>query len=233
MTDAELYLDSYLESVARSSLLGSVGRPDPVRMRALLYSLARNVAAEAKQSTLASESELSRTTVRAYLDVLLRSFVLEEQPTWSPKLRSAVRKRVSPKWHFVDPSLPTRLLGATPQRLLEDLQTMGFLFESLCIRDLLVYAQPAGASLYHYRDESGLEIDAILQQPGGDWSAFEINLGGQNAIHRAARNLLALEAKVDDSERQRRKSLNVLTAGSVSCQREDGVNVISLGHLAP
>lgn len=231
--DIPLYLDAYVDAVYRSQLLGDSPHPDPVRMNALMHALARNTASETRQARLAAEADLSPNSVRFYLDTLIRLFVLEEQPAWSPKLRSAIRRRVKPKWHFVDPSLPARLLNATPDRLLDDLETMGFLFESLCIRDLRIYSQPHNGTVFHYRDEKGLEVDAVVQLPDGSWSAFEVKLGGEKAIDSAAKGLLALAAKVDDAHRAKLSSLNVLTAGNVSYPREDGVNVVSLGQLAP
>jgi len=116
---------------------------------------------------------------------------------------------------------------------LNDVETLGFLFESLCIRDLRVYSQLLDGTVLHYRDENGLEVDAIVELRDGSWAAFEIKLGGKAAIETAARSLNALVKKLSDEERQRMRSLNVLTAGTASYPRPDGVNVISLGYLRP
>lgn len=116
---------------------------------------------------------------------------------------------------------------------MNDLETLGFLFESLCIRDLRVYSQLRDGTVLHYRDENGLELDAIVELRDGSWAAFEIKLGGKAAIETAVRSLKALVKKLSDEERQRMRSLNVLTAGTASYPRPDGVNVISLGHLRP
>lgn len=228
-----VFLEAYLDGVARAELLADESRADPVRMRNLMRALARNVATEANQSKLAVEAELAPKSVRTYLDTLSRLFVLEMQPAWSPKLRSSVRKRVKSKWHFVDPSLAARLIGADADRLLGDLETFGFLFESLCVRDLRIYAGALQGTVLHYRDETGLETDAIVELPDGSWAAFEVKLGGASAIEQAAASLKALVAKVDDEHQARLRSLTVLTAGEVSYRREDGVNVVSLGHLCP
>ena len=169
--------------------------------------------------------------MRSYLDTLTRVFVLEEQPAWSPKLLSNVRKRVKPKWHFVDPSLAAKLLGCTADRLVNDLETFGFLFESLCVRDLRVYASVLDGTVFHYRDETGLEVDAIVQLRDGRWIAIEVKLGGERAIEQAARNLRVFAEKVDDIHRDQLCGLVILTAGEASYPRDDGTMVVSLGHL--
>ena len=231
--DAPTFLESYLEAISRSELLDAGSQPNPVRMTALLRALSRNIATEISQARLAEEANIGANQIRSYLDALERTFVLEPQPAWSPKLRSAVRKRVKSKWHFVDPSIAVSALGASPSKLLNDLETMGFMFESLCVRDLRVYASPERGTVFHYRDETGLEVDAVVELPDGTWSAFEVKLGGADAIDKAAASLRALSTKVDDQTQARLGTLNVLTAGNVSYPRSDGVNVVSLGHLGP
>lgn len=235
---AQEYLSSYLDDVARVDLPLADVRADPIRMRALIRALARNTATEVAATRLAKEAEigdagteLSAQTVRKYLDALTRVFVLEEQPAWGPHLRSKVRLRTQPKWHFVDPSLAAAALDAGPQHLLGDLNTFGQLFESLCIRDLRVHAQSLGGTVYHYRDEVGLEVDAIVELSDGRWAAFEVKVGGAKHIDRAAENLRALARKVSERRADQLASLNVLTAGSTSLTRPDGINVVSLGHL--
>src|SRR5690606_27091177 len=170
-------------------------------------------------------------SVRKYLDALTRVFVLEELPAWAPHLRSKVRLRVGPKWHFIDPSLAAAALGAGAAPLLSDLNTLGLLFESLCVRDLRVYAERVGATVYHYRDETDLEVDCIVETSSGAWAAFEVKLGGERHIEQAASSLKKLAAKVSEGRQEGLASLNVLTAGKVSYTRPDGVNVIALGHL--
>lgn len=236
-----VYLASYLDDVARVDMPDNDIRVDPIRMRALIRALARNVATEIPATKLAAEAELapqgregdgiSAQSARKYLDALTRVFVLEEQPAWAPHLRSKVRLRVQPKWHFIDPSLAAAALDAVPEALMNDLNTMGFLFESLCVRDLRVYAETIGAKVYHYRDSSGLEVDCIVERGDGTWAAFEIKLGGEKLINQAASNLQKLDEKVGPARQRQRASLNVLTAGNVSYARPDGVNVVSLGHL--
>ena len=231
------YLSSYLDDVARTDLPAAGSPVDPIRMRALIRAIARNVASEISSTKLAAEAELDRVelsaqSVRKYLDALTRVGVLEEQPAWLPHLRSAVRQRVSPKWHFVDPSLAAAALGASARNLLEDPKSLGFLFESLAVRDLRIYAETLGGAVSHYRDEQNLEVDAIIDLPDGRWAAFEVKLGGDAAIDAASASLHKLARKVSDARRGSLASLNVVTGGNVSLTRADGVNVVALGHLS-
>lgn len=235
------YLTSYLEDVARVDLPASDLTVDPVRMLALIRALARNVASEASATSLGKEAEIgqgseppqtvSAQSVRKYLDALSRVFVIEEQPAWAVHLRSKVRVRVQPKWHFTDPSLAAAALRASPASLLTDLNTLGSLFESLCVRDLRVLADAIGGKVYHYRDESGLEVDIIVDLGDGSWSAFEVKLGGAEHIDSAAANLKKLREKVSRQRVDQLRSLNIITAGNLSFTRPDGVNVVALGHL--
>lgn len=234
------YLSSYLDDVARVDLPHADLRADPMRMRALIRALARNVSTEIPASKLSKESEIgdpgtevSAQTVRKYLDALTRVFVVEEQPAWATHLRSKVRLRTQPKWHFIDPSLAAAAIGASRGALLNDLNTLGLLFESLCIRDLRVYAQQLAGSVYHYRDEVGLEIDAIVELNDGRWAAFEVKMGGAKNLDLAARNLTALAGKVSEKRSDQLASLNILTAGNTTYTRPDGINVVALGHLGP
>lgn len=235
---AQDYLSSYLDDVALVDLPHADLRADPLRMRALIRALARNVSTEISAAKLGREAEIgtsdtgvSAQTVRKYLDALTRVFVIEEQPAWATHLRSRVRLRTQPKWHFVDPSLAAAAMGASQQMLLDDLNTLGLLFESMCIRDLRVYAQQLAGSVYHYRDEVGLEVDAIVELNNGRWAAFEVKMGGTKNIELAAHNLASLAAKVSEKRSGQLASLNVLTAGTTSYTRPDGINVVALGHL--
>jgi len=239
---ASEYLTSYLEDVARVDLPGADIRIDPLRMLALVRALARNTSTEASAAKLSIEAGidltgesglgLSAQSARKYLDALARVYVLEEQPAWAPHLRSKVRLRVQPKWHLIDPSLAAAALGASPSGLLDDLNTFGLLFESLCVRDLRVHTEALGGSVYHYRDETGLEVDIIVELSDGFWSAFEVKLGGAKNVDSAANNLAKLAKKVSEQRAKQLQSLNVVTAGETSYTRPDGVNVIALGHLS-
>jgi len=235
--DASDYLTAYLSDISLIDIREANVSADPQRVRELIRALARNVATEIPATKLAKEAELndgntlSAQSARRYLDALTRVYVLEEQPAWAPHLRSKARLRTSPKWHFIDPSLAAAALGANPQTLLGNLESFGLFFESLCIRDLRVYASAFGGEVYHYRDENGLEVDAIVESPTGSWAAFEVKMGGSKEIEKAAAQLKLLSEKVSDARKTRLTSLNVLTAGEASYTRPDGVNVIALGHL--
>jgi predicted AAA+ superfamily ATPase len=235
------YLDAYLDDVAGVDLPGADFRVQPLRMRALLRALARNTASEAAATRLGNEADLpdknadargvSAQSVRKYLDALTRVFVIEELPAWSTPLRSNIRLRTQPKWHFCDPSLGAAALGTSPQSLLGDLNTFGLFFESLVVRDLRVYAHAVGGSVFHYRDSSNLEVDAIVELRDGRWAAVEVKMGGDRELDAAAARLHALAAKVSVARRSTLASLNVITAGNTSYVRPDRVNVIALGHL--
>ena len=231
----EALLD-YVENLASVDLRTLESPPDPPRMMALLRALARNTATETPVEALAREAEIddagvSGKTARKYLDQLARVFILDELPAWRPHIRSGIRARVKPKWHFTDPSIAAAVLRVTPQGLLGDLNTMGFFFESLCVRDLRAHADIAGATVSHYRDSTGLEVDAVLERYDGKWAAIEIKLGGDAAIDSAAANFVKLRARLTPSKLAGLASMNVLTAGRHSYRRGDGVNVIALGHL--
>lgn len=233
ITDSNLFLEQYLESAALVDLPDEEWNCDPGRMRSLLRALARNTATEATKTRIADESELSVRSLDGYLNALRRVFILDEQPAWSPSLRSSVRLRVKPKWHLCDPALAACALGANAESLLNDLNTFGFLFESLCVHDLRVYAEALGGTVYHYRDESGLEVDAIAELRDGRWAAIEVKMGGDKAVDWAAVNLLKLANKVNTDIKGAPQALIVVTAGNVSYRRSDGVYVVALGHLRP
>ena len=175
---------SYVDDICRADLQRVDGvRRDPGRVHRFLQSLARNVATYASLATIArdvagpDQTSMTGHTARSYLTSLERLMVVEDQPPWAPHLRSRSRLQVSPKRHFVDPSMAAAALGAGPEHLLRDFPWFGFLFESMVIRDLRVYAQAMGARLYHYRDDTGLEVDAIVDAGPGRWAAFEVKLG--------------------------------------------------------
>ena len=229
----------YISEITRVDLAAGDGRRlDPARMASLLRSLARNTATEASLATLAADAGEERSlhvdTVRGYLRVLERLFVVEDLPAWSVRLRSRTRLRRSAKRHFVDPSLAVAALRAGPQRLLADLSLFGFLFESLVIRDLRVYADAHGGDVCHYRDESGLEVDAIVEAGNGNWIGCEVKLGGPEAIDAAARSLLKLVERVDASVVGTPAKLAVITAGGkYAYDRADGVAVVPIAALGP
>jgi predicted AAA+ superfamily ATPase len=163
---------------------------------------------------------------------LTQVYVLDELPAWPVHLRSSIARRVKPKWHFVDPSLGTAVLRATPESLLQDLEAFALFFESLALRDLRAYADLIDAQVFHYRDSENLEVDTIIERPDGTWAACEIKLGGDRAIDRAAVTLRRLQNRLSADKWSMLASLNIISAGTASYCREDGVRVIALGHLA-
>lgn len=232
-------LADYLEEVSRTDINRVDGiHRDPARVRRLLRSLARNVATHATTTTLAADSSdggaepLKRQTVAEYLSALERLFVVEEQPPWKPHLRSRSILRKSPKRHFVDPSLAAAALGASPAALLRDLNLFGFLFESLVIRDLRVYSQPLRGEVRQFRDNKGLEIDAIVESNPG-WAAFEVKLGGPGAIDEAAAALLKFAREIETKRTGEAAALGVIVAGGYGYTRDDGVQVIPVTALGP
>lgn len=228
----------YLEEIRRVDVARVGGtRRDPARVGALLRSLARNVATHAGRATLArdaggADGPLSDEATSAYLDALTRLMVLEDQPAWAPHLRSSYVLRRAPKRHFVDPSLAVAALRATPDRLLRDLRLLGFLFESLVVRDLRVYAQANDADVLQYRDSNDHEVDAIVQAHDGRWAALEVKLGvGQ--VDDAVRSLQRFIRQVDTERCGRPAALGVVVATGFGYVREDGIQVIPIGSLGP
>jgi predicted AAA+ superfamily ATPase len=209
---------------------------NPDKVRKLLRSLARNSATMVDVTSLEADikdrdkTEISRPTIYDYLETLERLMIVENQPVWNTHIRSSAMLRKSPKRHFSDVALAVAALGISKESLLNDVKFTGFLFESLAVHNLRVYAQANDAKVYHYYDSSGLEVDAIVQKYDGEWSAFEIKLGiGQ--IDDAAKNLLKFAANLDDKYVNPAKSLNIITGTGISYTRADGVNVISLASL--
>lgn len=211
---------------------------DPVRIGRFLQALARNTAMEHKLARLVVETDadaagpLARTTGSDYQGALQRLMILETQPAWAPHLRSRTRLREAARTHFVDPSLAAAALGAGPDRWLADLNAYGLLFESLVIRDLRVYGDALDATVYHYRDATQLEVDAIVQSRAGAWGAFEVKLGATQ-VDEAATHLLALANKVDVAKTGAPAVLGVITATPFGYTRPDGVVVIPIGALGP
>lgn len=209
---------------------------DPIKVRNLLRSLARNTATLADNKTLeldvktSDKNELSRNTISEYLDALSRIMILSEQPAFNPHIRSSASLRKSPKKHLCDPSLAAAVLGLDKDSLLRDLKYTGFLFETLAIHELNVFAKANDANIYHYNDSYGLEIDAIVQKRNGNYAAFEIKLG-VGYIEEAAENLKKFQKNIDTSKMEIPKSLNIITGTGMSHRRPDGINVISLASL--
>lgn len=206
-----------------------------VKMGFLMRSLARNVATVATIETLRKDvftnrQNLAINTVQSYLDILERLFVIDDQPAWDPKLRSKTYLRKSAKRHFVDPSIAVAALKTNPEGLLKDFNTFGLLFESLCIRDLRIYSQALNGEVYHYNDNSGLEVDAIISLDDGRWGAIEIKMG-QRQVEEASANLLKLRDKIDTQHMNPPSFLAVVTGNGYALRQENGVLVVPIGCL--
>lgn len=209
-------------------------RRDPASVMRLLQSLARNVACPTSLQSLVADvngkdGTMKPETVRGYLDALSRLLITDDVAAWKPDLRSRTRLRAASIRHLADPALAIAALKASPARLLADPRWFGFLFESMVIRDLRVYAAALEAHVFHYRDENGLEADAIVEMPDGRWAAFEVKLGASAAIlDAAAANLLLLRNKVDG---EHAAALGIITATGYGIMRKDGVMQIPIGAL--
>ena len=230
-------LESYLDEMARVDLPAASGtRHNPSRVRRLLASIARNTSSTASLRTLArdvaGDPPLSWSATAAYLDALERVFLVEDLPAWSARLRSRATLQQSPKRNFVDPSLAAAVIGATPNRLLDDLETLGLLFESLVVRDLRVHAAACKADVYHCRTSYGDEIDAVVERRDGAWLAVEVKLSPAR-VDEAARSLLKTCATIDAGERGDPVKKVVVTATGYGYERDDGVSVVPITALGP
>ncbi|MCL2366926.1 MAG: DUF4143 domain-containing protein [Oscillospiraceae bacterium] len=210
-------------------------RRDPYKVTRLLQSIARNISTEATVAVLAkdtggSDSGLNTDTVSEYLAVLERLIAVDNLLAWNTHIRSADRLRKAPKRHFADPSMAVGALGLSVDKMITDLNYFGLLFESLVIRDLKIYAEALDASLYHYRDSRGLEIDAILEYADGTWGAFEVKLG-IGAADEAAKNLLKFADKIDTDKMKPPATLTVITGNGFAHCRPDGVHVVPISTL--
>lgn len=231
----------YLRAVLEDDVYRIDGiQRDPLKMRLLLRSLARNVATTASISKLRQDirteasEDIDDKTVAVYLNVFQRLFLIENQPPFAANIRSSVRVKQAEKRHFTDPSLACSLLRVSQEMLMNDLNTLGFLFESLCVRDLQIYADAIGGQVYHYQDYKGREVDAVIQREDGQWCAFEIKLGARQ-IDAAAAGLVRLRDSIAAEPGGKPPVvLAVICAMSnAAYQREDGVFVLPLTALKP
>lgn len=210
---------------------------DKHKMELLLRSLARNEATTVTNKKLKNDikeiddEDIDVETVSAYLDVFQRLFLTDNQKPFEAKLRSSIRIKQAEKRHLSDPSLAAALLNATPEMLLNDLNTLGFLFEALCERDLKIYAESFDAELYHYQDYNNNEMDAVIAMPDGKWCGFEIKLGA-NQIDMAAENLIKIKNEIKASGGIAPDSLCVICGlSNAAYQRPDGVFVVTITAL--
>jgi len=234
--DAMVATQGYLDETCRVDLGRLDGpRHDPENVARVLRSLARNTATEASFKSIGDDvagpgGPVEYHTVAEYIRALARIFIVEDLPAWSPAMRSSIVLRSSATRHFVDPSLAAASLGASPDRLLGDPETLGLLFESLVIRDLRIYGQAIGAAVSHYREAKGTEADAILHTRDGRWAAVEVKLG-QRDVDKGAAGLLRVASHVDTDRHGEPAFLAVVTGWGYAYRRADGVFVIPIGAL--
>lgn len=237
--EAALLPKEYISAILSDDIERIDGiKRDRHKMELLLRSLARNESTTVTNKRLKDDmkeidhEDIVVETVASYLDVLNRLFLIDNQKPYGTQLRSTVRVKQAEKRHLSDPSLACALLNATPEILKGDLNTLGFLFEALCERDLKIYAEAFGASLYHYQDYHNQEMDAVIVLPDGEWCGIEIKLGA-NQIEDAAKNLLKIKQKIlEEKNGKAPKSLSVICGlSNAAYQREDGVFVVPLTAL--
>lgn len=211
---------------------------NPERVKRLMRAYARNIGSQASNETIKSDmitndsKTLDSDTVLSYVNALKKIFVIEESPAWNPNLRSKTAIRTANTRYFVDPSIAVAALGIGPKDLIADLNTFGLLFETLCIRDLRVYADSLNGEVYHYRDSNDLECDAVIHLRDGSYGLIEIKLGGDTLINEGAENLKKLQSHLDTDKMKKPAFLMVVTAiGKYAYRREDGVYVVPIGCL--
>jgi len=231
-------MQDYLEEISRMDVQQISGMShDPIRVKAVLRSLARNVGTKTSISTITADAagsngNLDWEVVDKYLMALSRLMITEDLPSWAPHIRSKARLRSSDTRFFVDPCLAVAALQVSQTTLLHDMEAVGLLFENLVLRDLRIYTQGTGAHLSQYRDSNGLEADVIIEAFEGKWAAFEVKLG-VNRIDEGATSLLRLAKEVDTSKMGKPSFLAVVTSTGYAYKRPDGVFVIPIGSLKP
>jgi predicted AAA+ superfamily ATPase len=236
---AILLPNEYLTAVVDDDVYRVDGvKRDTGKIWLLLRSLARNESTTVTNKTLRNDikavddEDIDPDTVATYLDIFKRLFITDNQPPFSMKVRSAIRVKQAEKRHFCDPSLACALLKVTPDQLLGDLETLGFLFEALCERDLKIYAESFGANLYHYQDYANREMDAVIQLPDGNWCGFEIKLGA-NQIDSAAENLIRIRDEIAKDANGKPPIMLCVLCGlsNAAYRREDGIFVVPITAL--
>lgn len=229
----------YYDAVVRSD----INRADNIqknaeKVRRLMRSYARNQGSQVPNTVLArdvsanDEESISQETVATYLNALRKIFVVEDMPAWNPNLRSKTAIRSSDTRYYVDPSIAVAALGIGPNDLINDLNTFGFIFETLCVRDLRVFADVLDGQVYHYRDKDGQECDAVIHLRNGQYGLIEIKLGGDKLIEEGAQSLKKMESKIDTDKMKAPSFLMVLTGvGGYAYRRKDGVCIVPIGCL--
>jgi predicted AAA+ superfamily ATPase len=238
----EIALDQamdYYDAIVRSDINRADNvQKNPERVRRLMRSYARNQGGRIPNTEIAQDvaandkAPISEETVASYLSALRKIFVVEDMPAWNPNLRSKTAIRSSDTRYYIDPSIAAAALGIGPNDLINDLKTFGFLFETLCVRDLRVFADALGGEVYHYRDKDGQECDAVVHLRNGEYGLIEIKLGGDKLIEEGAKSLKTMQAKIDIDTMKAPSFLMVLTGtGDYAYCRHDGVRVVPIGCL--
>lgn len=206
----------------------------------ILKSYARNISTEASVTTIIADitannnRSIDRKTYDEYVEALEDLYIISDISAWNPNIRSKTSIRTTPTRHFVDTSIACRALNIFPNDLVNDLKSFGYFFEDFAIRDLSVYADTFDGEIRHYRDNTGLECDAILHLPNGDWAAIEIKLGGKELINEGIEALLRLKNKIiQKSDEKAPKFLMVLTAFGAAYKQEDGIYIVPINMLKP
>lgn len=238
----EIALDQaydYLEAVVNNDINRADGvRKDSEKVRRLMRSYARNQGTQTPNTVLAEDikyndgTSIGEETVASYVSALKKIFVVEDVPAWNPNLRSKTAIRTTDTRYYVDPSIAAAALGAGPNDLIQDLNSFGFILETLCIRDLRVYADALNGNVYHYRDKDGLECDAVIHLRNGSYGLVEIKLGGDKLINEGAETLKQLYTKIDTTKMKSPSYMMVLTGvGDYAYRRQDGVYVVPISTL--
>lgn len=230
------YIRDYYEGLVNMDIMDIDGiKRNPNRAKAVLKSYARGISTLTDYQTIVRDLDnvgegIDIKTLGSYISVFEKIFIIENVEAWKPKLRSASMVRTKAKKQFVDPSVAVAALGASSKELLEDMETFGFFFESMVTRDLRVYLGPLNGEVFHYRDNTGLEVDCILKLDNGRWAAVEVKVGG-NKIDEAAANLLKLRNRVDTKHMKKPDFLMVIYGGQHAYRRTDGIYVVPIGCL--
>lgn len=230
---------NYYEGIVRTDIsrVDDVDR-DEERTRRIMRSYARHQGAQVSLQTILDDiaynetTEFSDKTLYSYINALKSIFVIEDMPAWNPNLRSKSAIRTSDTRYFIDPSLACASLGLGPDDMINDLNTFGLIFECLCVRDLRVYSQAIDGKVFHFRDKTGLECDAVVHLRNGSYGLVEIKIGGERLINEGAENLLKLQSRIDTTKMKSPVFMMVLTAvGDYAYRRTDGVLVVPIGTL--
>ncbi len=232
----------YYDAVTKEDVTNVDGiKRSSERVQRLMRAYARHQGTQAPIATLKEDlknndtTTLDEDTISSYLDALRKIFVVEDMPAWNPNLRSKTAIRTTDTRYFVDPSIATAALGLGPTDLMNDLNSMGFFFEAMCVRDLRVFAEALNGKVYHYRDKSGLECDAVIHLRNGQYGLIEIKLGGDSLIKEGAETLNELANQIDTTRMKSPAFKMILTAtGEYAYRRpEDGIYVVPIGCLRP